>query len=187
LPEFLGTFEPDAIATGKTPNLLIEVVTPRGSGNVQTTKVKQLQQLLEGRPDWRLEVLYTSPSTPPPAVASVKAIRHRLGEVRGLEHRDRPAALILAWSLLEAVARHLVPERASRAMTPATTVELLTSMGYIVQSEADSLRAAARARNLIVHGDIDEGVPAVQLQNLFEIIEALVGYLERQPSLGKSV
>lgn len=182
LPDFLGNFQPDAIATGKHPNLLIEVITQRGAGEVEATKVRQLQQLLDGHPDWKLEVLYTTSGTPLPAVASVEAIRRRLGEVKLLADTDRPAALIVAWSLLEAVARRVLPERASRALTPATTVELLTSMGYIVQSEADSLRAAARARNLIVHGDVEQDAPRVQLDGVLEIIDALVGHLERQTS-----
>jgi len=182
LPDFLRKFEPDAIATGKEPNLLIEVITQRGSGEVETTKVRQLQQLLNGHPDWKLEILYTVPSTPLPALASVEAIRRRFGEVKLLANTDRPAALVLAWSLLEAVARRVLPERATRALTPATTVELLTSLGYIAQSEADSLRAAARARNLIVHGDVGQGVPQAQLDNTLEIIDALVGHLEHQNS-----
>lgn len=64
----------------------------------------------------------------------------------------------MAWSLLEAVARRVLPERAIRSLTPATTVEPLTSVGYIVQPEADSLRAAARARNLIEHGHVGQDV-----------------------------
>jgi REase_AHJR-like len=182
LPEFLGKFEPDAIAIGKKPNLLIEVITQRGTGDVETTKVRQLQQLLDGHPDWKLEILYTAPSSPLPAVASVEAIRRRLGEVKQLADTDGPAALVLAWSLLEAVARRVLPDRASRALTPATTVELLTSLGYIVQSEADSLRATARSRNLIVHGDVEQDAPRAQLATVLEIIDALLGHLERQTS-----
>lgn len=182
VPEFLGAFEPDAIATGKTPSLLIEVITQRGAGEVEAAKVKQLQQLLVGHPDWKLEVVYTAPSAPLPAMASVEAIRHRFSDVRRLADTDRPAALVLAWSLLEAVARRVLPERATRALTPATTVELLTSLGYIVQSEADSLRVAARARNLIVHGDVGQDAPRGQLDTVLDIIDALIGHLERETS-----
>lgn len=182
VPQFLGAFEPDAIATGKLPNLLIEVITQRGGGEVEATKVKQLQQLLNGRADWKLELVYTAPSAPIPAMASVEAIRHRFSEVRRLADSDRPAALVLAWSLLEAVARRVLPERATRALTPATTIELLTSLGYIAQTEADSLRVAARARNLIVHGDVSQDSPRAQLDVVLGIIEDLISHLERQTS-----
>lgn len=182
LPDFLGKFEPDAIATGRAPNLLVEVITQRGAGDVEATKVRQLQQLLDGHPDWKLEVVYMASGAPLPAPASVEAIRRRFSEVRRLADTDRPAALVVAWSLLEAVARRVLPERATKALTPATTIELLTSLGYIVQSEADSLRTAARARNLIVHGDVGQDAPRAQLETVLEIIDALISHLERETS-----
>jgi uncharacterized protein YutE (UPF0331/DUF86 family) len=100
-----------------------------------------------------------------------------------LGETDRPAALIMAWSLLEAVARAVLPDRAARGLTPATTVELLTSLGYIVQSEANTLREAGRARNLIVHGDVSVAVPHVQLDSVLDIVDALIDRLERHPPL----
>ena len=184
LPPFLGAFRPDAIATGKMPNLLIEVITQRGSGEVETTKVRQHQQLLEGHPDWKLENLYTTSSSPLPGLASIGAIHRRFDEVEVLARSDRPAALVVAWSLLEAIARSVVPERAVRGLLPATTVELLTSLGYVVQSEAYGLRAAAQARNLIVHGDVDQDVSPELLGKTLDIIGALIRHLERQAPKG---
>jgi hypothetical protein len=180
LPPFLGGFQPDAIATGKSPSLIVEVIARGRSSEAEAAKVKQLQALIAGNPDWMLEIVYTTPSAPLPHVASPEAIRHRFGEIRSLAQRDRPAALIMAWSLLEAVARALLPDRAARGLLPATTVELLTSLGYIGQSEADALREAGRARNLIVHGDVSVDVPTVQLQPVLEIVDALIGHLERR-------
>jgi hypothetical protein len=183
LPPFLGTFQPDAIATGKSPNLIVEVIARDRSSETEATKVKQLRDLIAGHPGWKLEVVYTASSAPLPHVASPEAIRQRFGEIKNLANSDRPAALIMGWSLLEAVARALLPDRAARGLTPATTVELLTSLGYIVQSEADALREAGRARNLIVHGDVTVAVPSAQLKPVLEIVDALIGHLERQPPL----
>jgi uncharacterized protein YutE (UPF0331/DUF86 family) len=182
LPDFLATFEPDAIATGREPKLLIEVITQRGSSDDKTAKVKQLREVLDGNPDWKLEILYAVPSAPLPAMASIEAIRRRIGEVRHLAGADTRAALVLAWSLLEAVARRVSPNRAARALTPATTVELLISLGYIMQSEADSLRAAARTRSLIVHGDVDQNVPRTQVTYILDLVDSLIAHVDLQTS-----
>lgn len=179
LPDFLEHFQADAIATGKSPNLLIEVIARRGSGGAAVAKIDQLNSLLKGHADWRLEVVYLTPSSPDPSVVPAAVIRLRLAEIRQLADVDERAALIVAWSLLEAVARALRPDRAGRALTPASTIELLTSLGYIVQSEADMLRQAGRARNLIVHGDLTAAFPRAALAPVLDLIDQLVGVLER--------
>lgn len=177
LPAFLGNFQPDAIATGKEPQLLVEVITRRGSGRAEATKVEQIRSLLRGHPDWRLEVVYATPNTPPPSIVSIEAIEKRFVEVRRLAATDRPAALIMAWSILEAAARALVPDRTARPLTPGSTVELLTSLGYMTQPQADKLREAAGARNLIVHGDVTVDVDPLELDDVLEIVEDVI----RQP------
>ena len=174
LPAFLGNFRPDAIATGKEPQLLIEVITRRGSGRVEATKVEQLRSLLRGHPDWRLEVVYAAQDAPPPNIVSIEAIERRFAEVRRLAATDRPAALIMAWSILEAAARALVPDRTDRSLTPGSIVELLTSLGYMTQPQADKLHDAARARNLIVHGDVTLDIDPVELHDVMEVVEDVI-------------
>lgn len=183
LPPFLGGFRPDAIATGKSPSLIVEVIARGRSSEAEVAKVKQLQNLVAGQPGWKIEVVYTTPSSPLPRVASPEAIRQRFAEVRRLADSDRPAALIMAWSLLEAVARVLLSDRAERGLTPAATLEFLTSLGYIVQSESDTLRDAGRARDLIVHGDVSVKVAKAQLERLLEVVDVLIGHIERRAPL----
>lgn len=180
LPSFLGNFRPDAIAIGKSPNVIIEVMTRRGSVEAEATKIKQLQQLLDGQNDWKLEVVYTTPSTPPPDVATAQAIRRRFEEIKALAPIDRRATLIMSWSILEAVCRAALPDRAARPLSPGTAVEFLASLGYIMPSEAETLRAAARARNLIVHGDLGQEVRTALLDQVLNVIDALIGHLEAQ-------
>jgi uncharacterized protein YutE (UPF0331/DUF86 family) len=180
LPDFLGSFQPDAIAIGKRPSLLIEVITRRGSGVADVAKVEQLRSLIDGHPDWKLEVVYTAASTPLPSVASVDAIRRRYEDVERLSVTDRPAALIMAWSLLEAVTRAIVPDLTKRGLSPASIVELLASHGYIAQSKADVLQHAGRLRNLIVHGDVTIDVPSVELENVFDIVVGLIKRIEQK-------
>lgn len=127
-------------------------------------------------------MLYTTPSLPSPPLVPVNALRLRLGEVRHLADMDRAAALVVAWSLLKAAARRFAPAKASRALTPAAIIEFLTSLGYIAQADADSLREAARARNLIVHGDVEQGVSRLQVDTVLAVVDALVGQLEHAAS-----
>jgi uncharacterized protein YutE (UPF0331/DUF86 family) len=180
LPAFLGRFRPDAIATGKTPNLLIEVIAQRGPHAVDATKIKQLQQLLKDQPEWRLEVVYARSGAPGPTTASIEAIRRRFDDVRRLAVADLPAALVVGWSLLEALARILEPKHADRALDAATAVELLASLGYVDPSAAASLRAAGRVRNLVAHGDVSIVVDGEDVENLLDSVGDLIRRVERR-------
>ena len=180
VPNFLGQFQPDAIAIGKQPQLVIEIIARRGSASVDAAKVEQIRQLISDHHDWALEVVYTTPSSSSPGVGAPHAIRARFGEIQRLAKIDGRAALIMAWSMLEAVARALLPDRAERALTPASTVELLASLGYVDKSEADMLRDAGRARNLMVHGDLNQQISPADLNSVLDIIDGLIGVLERQ-------
>ena len=180
LPSFLQAFTPDAIAIGKTPQLLIEVISRRASSSSEAMKVRQLQGLLKDHPEWRLEVVYAGSSAPIMVPETPDAIRARLAEVRTLARVDRRAGLIMAWSVLEAVARVVEPERTSKALTPATVVELMASLGYVVESEAETLRTAGRARNQIVHGDLGLEVSEAEVDGVLEILDELIGHVDRK-------
>lgn len=183
VPAFLGKFQPDAIALGKTPNLVVEVVTRGATAAAQVAKIEQLRKLLEGQPDWRLEVVYTAASGPAPSVVPITTIRERLEQTRRLARVDRPAALLLAWALVEAIARTLEPEHASRALAPATTVELLASLGYVAEPEAEVLRKAWRSRDLIAHGDVTVDAPATLVTQVLDIADTIVRNAETREGL----
>lgn len=179
LPGFMRSFRPDAIAIGKEPNLVIEVISRRPDTKVTAAKLKQLQSLLEGHDDWKLEVIYAGTPGALPAPASLETIRSRFDEVKAFSRADPRGGLILMLTVLEAVARLALPERAAKPLTPATTIEVLTSLGYIVQSEAETLRTAGKLRNLLVHGDLSAAIPADLLEDVIEIVDALLRHLER--------
>jgi REase_AHJR-like len=182
LPNFMGRFQPDAIATGRLPQLVIEVIARRGPANVDAARIEQLRRLIGDHPDWALEVIYAAPTSPNPEISAPEAIRQRLSEIRRLATIDPRATLTMAWSMLEAAARALLPDRADRPLTPASTIELLASLGYIEASQAERLRIVGRARNLIVHGDLNQQIAAEDLDAILDIIEALVGVLDRRTS-----
>jgi hypothetical protein len=181
LPAFVSRFVPDAIATGKAPNLLIEVLSRRRSAKLDAVKIEQLRKLVEGNDAWKLEVVYTGSSIPDPTISGPTAIRHRFEEVRSLAPIDNRATLMMAWSILEATARALVPDRAERPLTPASIVELIASLGFIDGVQAETLRNAGRTRNLIAHGDLTEDVSSDLLRRVLDIVDYLIAVLERAP------
>ena len=172
LPPFLQGTQPDAIAYGK-PNLLVQLVSRRDPRQAQS-KIARVQSLLSDKSDWKLHVVYIKPSSPLPTPASSSDIRKRLDQVRQLAVSDREAGLVLGWALLEASARLAAPRSAARALTPATTVEVLAEKGCITQPEADLLREVGRQRNLIVHGDFTVSVGDAAVDTVLGAVEAVL-------------
>lgn len=144
-----------------------------------------LGRRLDDHADWRLEVVYARSSGATPNHAPVDQILRRLEEVRQNTPIETSGALLLAWSLLEAVVRRLEPEKAATGLSPGSMIELLLSLGYLVQSEASTLRASGQLRNAIAHGDLSvPGPAAVEVYRLLDIVEALVALLNRQEAPG---
>src|SRR5579863_7864070 len=107
LPSFLQGLRPDAIATGASPSLVIEVAS--GQGPCKERLLHRLKSALDGHEDWRLEVVYVGSEGTPMAPASVEAAEAALQRVRVLAPSDPKAALLLAWAAIEAIGRLLSP------------------------------------------------------------------------------
>ena len=88
---------------------------------------------------------------------------------------DRPAALLLGWSLLEAAGRLLLPEQLVKPSGAGSLVSLLTSMGHLEQDQARSLDRLVDLRNSVAHGDVDAEVEAADVA---EVLGATRGLLD---------
>lgn len=175
VPEFLGRFQPDALAVGHQPNLVIEVIR-KGSPNAEE-KVRRLKSLMQGHPEWRLEVIYSGEAESGVLSTSAGSIRELLTSARNLCLQEPRAALLLTWAALEALARRLEPKSASRPQSPGRVVELLAGAGYIAPSEAEAMRAAANLRNRLIHGDLSIHPAAVDVEGLITMAENLLTQL----------
>lgn len=174
LPEFFGSYPPDAIALGAKKNLAIEVLqkTPNA-----TQKLERVKKLLEGQRDWELRVYWAEPlsSGGELQVQSGEAIRKSLREIRDLIARDNlGAALLLSWATFEAAGRILVPEQFRRPQSPGRLVQILAQLGSVTPSEADSLRRLANIRNALIHGDLGVPVPKQDVAEFVDILETLL-------------
>jgi hypothetical protein len=172
LPAFLRGFQPDAIAIGATPSLVIEVLQPRRESAV--TKVKQLQSLFRGHKDWRLEVVYVSSDGAPLQAVTSQNIREALRQARLLAESEPRAGLLMAWATLEAIGRILEPNLASRSLSPRSLVDLLISNGHLPQSKSAKLRRLGDTRNALAHGQINRSPSPVDVRYLIKLGEGLV-------------
>ena len=171
LPDFLKGTKPDAIAVGREPSLFIDVLPRRSSSS--ETKVAQIQGLFVGRDDWRLEVIYAASEGTPLGPVTSDDIRTALNQARQLAESEPRAGLIMAWATLEAIARLLEPELASRSLSSGSLVDLLISNGHLPQSEGARLRQLGEQRSHITHGQINVMPDTSDIRSLIELEERL--------------
>jgi hypothetical protein len=177
LPPFLEKYEPDAVLLGRKPKVVVEVVR-KGQPQVEN-KVRQLNSLLAGHDDWRLEVLYAGEEPNELPAIPTERLRESLTNVRHLAPVDQRSGLLLLWATLEALTRRLEPTKTKRPQTPGRVVELLAGAGFITPSEAEQLREAASWRNRLVHGDLSVALSDTQLLAVVDIVEELIAALEK--------
>lgn len=175
VPDFLGGFLPDAIATGRTPSLLIEVIR-KGAPHAEE-KVRRLNMLLRDRDDWRLEVLYSGETQVSLQASPSDAIDELLSSARRLAVPETRASLLLTWSGLEALARRLEPLNTARPQSPGRVVEILAGAGHVTPSEADRLRKAVLWRNQLIHGDMTTAPSPSAVIELVDIATELLRML----------
>ena len=153
LPDFFGSFSPDAIAIGKEPNLVIEVLNPESTAS--TAKLKQLESLFTERKDWKIEIVYFGSDQVSVDSASSREIKGALDAAEELSGIEPRAALLLAWASLEAIGRRLDAEGTVQALSPRRLIDLLVSLGFASQMEGEELRNFADMRNKIAHGQLN--------------------------------
>lgn len=166
-PPFLRPYRPDAMALKGKGGVLIELVRVSQDRNGKT---RALSKLVEGHPDWRLEVVLADNFLrergwvlEPDAIPSLPA--GQLGTLREdvrrlIADRQASAAILLGWSLLEALTRSRVSQLVRPSARPLTgwqVVEQLTSFGLVEEGGYERLRRLLPIRNAIAHGDFQIG------------------------------
>jgi hypothetical protein len=176
LPAFMKGYRPDAIAIRPDKKIAIEVTRPGGPGE----RAKGLQERFSGQDDWEFVVFYAPPGAGVERIkaASREAIAHGIQAAIELRDTGKPAAaLVMAWSALEAIGRVLLPDRLARPQPPASLIEILASEGYITPSEAKKLRDAAVTENAVAHGQLGTDVKRRELDALIAVLHTLTALL----------
>ncbi len=181
LPDFLRDFRPDAIARKNGDNVVIELkrndfVKPR-------YELRKLAIELAKHPGWHLRVVIVG--VPPherqaelPAL-SIKDVQHQRSSIEALYGTgQQAAALLLLWSLFEALAHLRMQERDVERRRPQSPVALakdLVSLGTIEQTDYERLLDVIALRNKIAHGfpnlDIDQNV----YKTLRDLVDKVLG------------
>ena len=178
LPAFLDGFRPDAIALKPGENHIIEVKFGRRAG--EERRLETLAGLVAGQPGWQLKVFYEAErpeDTLQIALPNRTQIETQLSEAEQLEAAGhRKAALLLAWSVLEAIARARAAHEGTisqRPFSPAQTVQSLEMAGIIDRETGRDLRVKAQLRNLVAHGDLAAEINAVTVDDLLRLLRRL--------------
>lgn len=173
LPDFLGSYVPDAIARKAGENVAIEVRKSRSRASEFT--LQQIRSRFEGHPDWTFAIAYTAEDplkTLTIKPAAVPAIRRQLTDVRALTAEGQTrAAFLLAWSLLEATLLNVEGEQEARPRTPASVLQGLAMLGRIEPETERQLRSAILLRNAVVHGDLTIEPTNQDVDTLANVIE----------------
>lgn len=153
LPPFLVGRRPDAIAVGRKPCLLIEVFGKDSPAALERTR--DLRSLLKGQEDWDLKVYYFSSMEPAVEPVSEAAAADATAAARSVAETEPRAALLFAWSILEAAARVRMDAANHRPLNPHVLVNLLVGEGYVDQDTGAELFRLAKVRSQVAHGQID--------------------------------
>ena len=170
LPEFLRDLPVDAIAEGRAPSVVVEVVTSPAARSLQ--RIDLIRQRLIGRSDWTLEVLYTQ-SNPEMREVDPDDINRAAERARRLSGQDPAAALLVAWSALEAIARKNDPPAFRKPAGSFELVDHLVSMGDLSQEQGLRFVRMARLRDAVSHGQLGLEVPPDQLVEVIDTVERL--------------
>lgn len=158
LPKSLSRFRPDLVARGPHETVVVEVKSR--SDLVKERGLAELARTVERIPGWRFELVVANPemeSSIPRDERSLtkRQILRRLDEAARVEKEGHTeAALLLAWSGLEAALRH---KARACGINPdgqscLSLAKALYSIGEITKRYLEELSEALRARNELVHG-----------------------------------
>jgi uncharacterized protein YutE (UPF0331/DUF86 family) len=178
VPEFLGDFQPDAIALGPEGGIVIEVKSQRNPGSEK--QLAAIAKRVSSQKGWEFRAIYQnppldeSPSITKPTPEQLQAV---FGQIEALIKAGyAAAALVIAWAALESLARLASTSsehKMSRSLTPIQAVQILAEEGYIENEVADRLREMARLRNAVAHGDFSTNVSEGQVENLLKQLQTI--------------
>jgi hypothetical protein len=183
VPEFLGDYVPDAVATGNGKKIVLEVARSLGS-----EKLKAVAAQFAKQREWELKILLVTPTSSGQTVPvqSRQAIDGAIEEIERLRqvHALR-AAFLLAWATFEAEGRASIVGKFDRPQTPGRLVQVLSQEGLLTPTEADRMRTLSERRNQLVHGDLGTEIRSEDLQWLVATLRkmAATGQISDRPAV----
>lgn len=173
IPEFLGDFQPDAIAIGSEGGIVIEVKSRRSPASEH--QLAAIAKRVADQKGWEFRAIYLSPPLDEmapiqkPTPEQLEATFIEIEELTKAGHGA--AAFARAWAALEALARLASPKseaRSTGALPPIQAIQALAEEGYLENEAADRLRGMVKLRNAVVHGDFSISIPPEEIKTLLE-------------------
>ena len=184
IPEFLKGHRPDALGIGPDGGVVIEIKA-RGH-KAQRESLSEIANLVEAQKGWEFRVFYISPPgevKPDLSAPTASELASGIAEARVLlESGHERAALVIAWSLLEAIARLITSQEErirARPLSPVQAVQTLAEMGYLEEVDARRLRELTSLRNAVIHGGLGTVVPANDVAQLIHDLEEITHNLDK--------
>jgi uncharacterized protein YutE (UPF0331/DUF86 family) len=183
VPDFLGDYQPDAIALGPEGGMIIELKLRRGPASEK--QLAAIASRVSGQKGWEFRAIYLNPpldEMPPiekPTPDQLQATFREIEELARTGHRA--AAFVRAWAALESLARLASANgeiRSTRGLPPIQVVQTLAEEGYVENEVADRLRQMVKLRNAVVHGDFTVDVPAERIEDLLKQLQAIASDIE---------
>lgn len=161
LPDFMEDYVPDAIAVKGQMGVAIEV---KGRRMLSTERrLREVGKRFRDQRDWQLRVVYADEfETGLPGTSGEPEIRIDLGSAENLlGMNETRAALVMAWSALEAAVRLIARRTGEKPPRNAReAIEALEHLGILPFESADELRRNYGLRSQVVHGEFGMPVTA---------------------------
>jgi hypothetical protein len=171
--------KPDAAAFRGEEKLILRLVTrAKSDGKPSTNSPVSIKPV---GTNWK-EVVYWAPvlENNELAIPDIKALHEAVVELEGVAHAGHfRAALMMGWSLLEAIARERLVSvngdmQDQSVFSPVRAVDFLEQHGDLDFKLAAKLRELAKVRNKVAHGDFSETVSSAQIAELTQTLKHLL-------------
>ncbi len=182
IPDFLGNYQPDAMARGPEGGMIIEV--KRLSNNTAEKRYAEIYQKVSRQKGWAFYLIHLDPAadwTLPDVKPTWPQLQAAFKEVEALATGGhRAAALVGAWAALEALARLARTEggTGTSGASALQAVQALAEEGFVENEAADRLSTSAALRDAVVHGDFSVDVSADQVQALVQDVRMIASDIE---------
>ncbi len=184
LPDFLKDYRPDMVVRRGDEAAVIEVRSRSSLKADSSQYLRNLTQAIAQHPGWRLELVMANPegatdSTHAAESLPALAIAAQLPGVKQLATQHREAAILQAWSLVEATLR-LVAEKEALSVKKFDTAYLIKQLateGSISRAEYQVLMDLLSLRNAIAHGFKTTALTENVVDELVAIAEQILAAL----------
>ncbi len=176
LPDFLKQFQPDLIVHKGNEHIVVEVKS-RGQFS-QSSQVNELAKTVQKEVGWKFELVLLGPenslSVGEASPLTAEEIHAKMLDAITFMHNGHlEAALLIAWSLVEAALRTLAMKEGIEAekAIPTYLLKQLTYEGIISRESYRFLIDIQQTRNAIAHG-----FKPSQLK--FETVQTLIHFID---------